>query len=80
MPSHNSQCVGVPCWNCICVYSGKLDQAKELSAQLLAAYPSNASVVMLQALLLAKSGRVGLGSGLRRLGLTRVFWLMCELT
>eukprot|EP00878_Enallax_costatus_P023322 GHUV01024796.1.p1 GENE.GHUV01024796.1~~GHUV01024796.1.p1 ORF type:complete len:527 (+),score=199.75 GHUV01024796.1:936-2516(+) len=37
--------------------SGKLDPAKELSAQLLSAYPGNASVAMLQALLLAKSGK-----------------------
>lgn len=37
--------------------SGKLDQARELSGLLLAAYPGDASVVMLQAVLLAKSGK-----------------------
>jgi hypothetical protein len=38
--------------------AGKLDQARELSGLLLAAYPGDASVVMLQAVLLAKSGKV----------------------
>jgi hypothetical protein len=37
---------------------GKLDQARELSGLLLAAYPGDASVTMLQAVLLAKSGKV----------------------
>lgn len=38
--------------------TGKMDQAKELSGQLLSAYPGNAGIAMLQALLLAKSGKV----------------------
>eukprot|EP00775_Hariotina_reticulata_P001463 gene1463-1805_t len=37
--------------------SGKLDQARQLSGQLLAAYPNDVNVVMLQAVLLAKSGK-----------------------
>jgi hypothetical protein len=38
--------------------AGKLDQARELSGLLLAAYPGDAGVTMLQAVLLAKSGKV----------------------
>jgi hypothetical protein len=38
--------------------AGKLDQAQELSGHLAAAYPGNPSVNMLQAVLLAKSGKV----------------------
>jgi hypothetical protein len=41
--------------------AGKLDQARELSGLLLAAYPGDAGVTMLQAVLLAKSGKVRSG-------------------
>lgn len=42
----------------LCCPSGKLDQAQELAGHLAAAYPGNPSVNMLQAVLLAKSGKV----------------------
>lgn len=44
------------CW--LSAAAGKLDQAQELSGHLAAAYPGNPSVNMLQAVLLAKSGKV----------------------
>jgi predicted Zn-dependent protease len=46
--------------------SGKLDQARQLSGQLLAAYPNDVHVVMLQAVLLAKSGKVSQQRGSSR--------------
>ncbi len=45
----------------VAVHAGKLDQAQELAGHLAAAYPGNPSVNMLQAVLLAKSGKVCMG-------------------
>lgn len=52
---------GVLAWRPPFCPAGKLDQAQELAGHLAAAYPSNPSVNMLQAVLLAKSGKVRQG-------------------